>query len=45
MTETRAVAGPDELIEIQLDGVPLGDLEEWLATMLLIRSSKNRSSL
>jgi TPP-dependent pyruvate/acetoin dehydrogenase alpha subunit len=37
MTETRAVAGPDELIEIQLDGVPLGDLEEWLETMLLIR--------
>src|ERR671936_761517 len=37
MTEIPAVAGPDELIEIQLDGVPVSDLQEWLETMLLIR--------
>ena len=37
MTEIPAVAGPDELIEIQLDGVPVSDLQEWLETMLVIR--------
>jgi TPP-dependent pyruvate/acetoin dehydrogenase alpha subunit len=30
-------AEPDELIAIQLDGVPVDDLEEWLETMLMIR--------
>ena len=28
---------PEELIEIQLDGVPADELEEWLETMLVIR--------
>ena len=37
MTDTQIVAEPEGLIEIQLEGVPLDELEEWLETMLLIR--------
>ncbi len=36
MNET-STAGADELVEIDLDGVPADELEEWLETMLVIR--------
>jgi TPP-dependent pyruvate/acetoin dehydrogenase alpha subunit len=37
MNDNPATTVEPELIEIQLDGVPLDDLEEWLETMLVIR--------
>jgi TPP-dependent pyruvate/acetoin dehydrogenase alpha subunit len=37
MNETQTVTEPEGLIEIQLEGVPLDQLEEWLGTMLVIR--------
>lgn len=38
MTEHQVIAsGAGTLIDIELDGVPLGNLSEWLQTMLLIR--------
>jgi TPP-dependent pyruvate/acetoin dehydrogenase alpha subunit len=37
MDETQTVTEPEGLIEIELEGVPLDELEEWLGTMLVIR--------
>jgi TPP-dependent pyruvate/acetoin dehydrogenase alpha subunit len=37
VNDTPTVTEPEDLIEIQLDGVPLDELEEWLGTMLVIR--------
>jgi TPP-dependent pyruvate/acetoin dehydrogenase alpha subunit len=37
LSEIPTAVEPDELVEIQLDGVPVDDLEEWLETMLVIR--------
>ena len=37
MSEIPTAVEPDEVVEIQLDGVPVDDLEEWLETMLVIR--------
>ena len=37
MSEIPTAVQPDEVVEIQLDGVPVDDLEEWLETMLVIR--------
>ncbi len=37
MNETQTVTEPEGLIEIELEGVPLDELEEWLGTMLVIR--------
>jgi pyruvate dehydrogenase E1 component alpha subunit len=37
MNDTQTVTESEDLIEIQLDGVPLDELEEWLETMLVIR--------
>jgi TPP-dependent pyruvate/acetoin dehydrogenase alpha subunit len=37
VSETTTATGPAEPIEIQLDGVPVDELEEWLTTMLVIR--------
>ena len=37
MDETPATTVDEKLIEIQLDGLPLDELDEWLGTMLVIR--------
>ena len=37
MNETQTRTEPEGLIEIQLEGVPIDQLEEWLGTMLVIR--------
>jgi TPP-dependent pyruvate/acetoin dehydrogenase alpha subunit len=42
MSEMPTTTAPEQLIEIGLDGLPAGELEDWLGLMLVIREFEER---